>query len=244
MCNNGALAPSRMSADDVRRYCLECSATTGKLVQRVCPALEKERERKQKKAASAAKRKRATEARRAKAVKSAERERYTFDGVYLPDLALQMCKLKAFRLDKDHDGYVVGRDLRANPPKITIRRSKKKSMWCSGQYCTRENRVVVTIPQMATSAYVFGTLIHEITHAAIRGTYDKAKRKRIFHGPDFNRAMCAAASELWPEMTPVHLPNMSGYLPTYQLEYNLAVLWAQPIHSSLYNTKIELDDVI
>ena len=229
MCNKGALAPSRMSADDVRRYCLECSATTGKLVQRVCPALEKERERKQEKAASAAKRRRATEARRVKVLEAAEHERYTFDGVYLPDLAMQMCKLKAFRPDKDHDGYKVDCDLRLFPPKITIYRGEKDRMTCSGRYYRHRHEVVMTIPKDTTSAYVFGILLHEVTHAAMGFGSDPLRRKRVVHGPTYNRAMCAAAEEMWPEMAKIRFPSVTGYLPTHQMTYNLAVAWDQPI---------------
>jgi hypothetical protein len=43
-CDSGVLAPSRPRKDDVRRYCLKCSAKTGKLVERVAPSLEKKRE--------------------------------------------------------------------------------------------------------------------------------------------------------------------------------------------------------
>lgn len=43
-CDSGVLAPSRPRRDDVRRYCLTCSAKTGKLVERSAPALEKKRE--------------------------------------------------------------------------------------------------------------------------------------------------------------------------------------------------------
>lgn len=42
-CGNNILAPGRMRTDDVRRYCLDCSKKSGRLVARVCPALEKKR---------------------------------------------------------------------------------------------------------------------------------------------------------------------------------------------------------
>jgi hypothetical protein len=42
-CSGGLLAPSRPRKDDVRRYCLGCSKRTGRLVERTCPALERER---------------------------------------------------------------------------------------------------------------------------------------------------------------------------------------------------------
>jgi hypothetical protein len=49
ICDNpnhsGVLAPERMRADDVRRFCWPCSLETGRLVKRHAPALERERER-------------------------------------------------------------------------------------------------------------------------------------------------------------------------------------------------------
>ena len=41
----GILAPGRMRKHDVRRYCLPCSTSTGKLVERTCPTLDKRRGR-------------------------------------------------------------------------------------------------------------------------------------------------------------------------------------------------------
>jgi len=42
-CGKGLRAPGRLRKNDTRRYCLPCSAKTGKLVERVCPAAEKKR---------------------------------------------------------------------------------------------------------------------------------------------------------------------------------------------------------
>ena len=44
-CDDGLLAPSRPRKNDVRRYCLPCSAKRGTLVERIAPALEKKREK-------------------------------------------------------------------------------------------------------------------------------------------------------------------------------------------------------
>jgi len=43
LCSSGVLAPVRPVEDDVRRYCLSCSARTGRLVRRICPAQETQR---------------------------------------------------------------------------------------------------------------------------------------------------------------------------------------------------------
>lgn len=60
----GVLAPTRPRKDDVRRYCLDCSKRTGRLVERVSPALERKRtvrvERSRAKAQIKAKTKRAS----------------------------------------------------------------------------------------------------------------------------------------------------------------------------------------
>jgi len=41
-CGTGQLAPAAMRRDDTRGYCLGCSGSTGKLVQRICPAREQQ----------------------------------------------------------------------------------------------------------------------------------------------------------------------------------------------------------
>lgn len=42
-CGQGVHAPDRPRRDDVRRYCLTCSAKSGRLVERSCPALDRQR---------------------------------------------------------------------------------------------------------------------------------------------------------------------------------------------------------
>jgi hypothetical protein len=44
ICDHGLLAPTKPRKNDVRRYCLPCSSKSGKLVERVAPSLEKQRE--------------------------------------------------------------------------------------------------------------------------------------------------------------------------------------------------------
>jgi hypothetical protein len=42
-CGGAVLAPSRPRKDDVRRFCLKCSAKSGRLIERSCPAAETKR---------------------------------------------------------------------------------------------------------------------------------------------------------------------------------------------------------
>lgn len=64
ICGSGLLAPSRPRKNDVRRYCLPCSSKTGRLVERVAPSLEKQREAKKEVAKKKAASKRATVAKK------------------------------------------------------------------------------------------------------------------------------------------------------------------------------------
>ncbi len=43
-CEGAVNAPARMRLDNVKRYCLPCSAETGRLVKRSCPTLEHKRD--------------------------------------------------------------------------------------------------------------------------------------------------------------------------------------------------------
>src|SRR4051812_12447070 len=43
LCTDQHRAPSRPRRDDARRYCLTCTAETGRLVERFCPSLERQR---------------------------------------------------------------------------------------------------------------------------------------------------------------------------------------------------------
>lgn len=45
LCGDGVRAPARMRRNNSLRYCLPCSGKTGKLVERICPSAEAERER-------------------------------------------------------------------------------------------------------------------------------------------------------------------------------------------------------
>ena len=49
-CQSAKLAPSKPRKKDTRRFCLPCSEETGFLVERTCPALDREREEKATKA--------------------------------------------------------------------------------------------------------------------------------------------------------------------------------------------------
>lgn len=170
-CGDGVLGPQRPRRDDVRRYCLACSASTGRLVERTCPALERERaDRGAKRAARTA---RANERQR-----SAEVERRTVGGVDLMAEARRFAKLPALRDGIERNGF----------PNITIRRSTSKrhtSGFCSYTYPASITVTVGTDPYDAP-----GTVLHEMVHAVVLSEG---------HSAGYWSLLQRAAREAWPE---------------------------------------------
>jgi hypothetical protein len=146
----GVLAPSRPRKDDVRRFCLECSRATGRLVARVPPALERQRE---------VRRAREVERLVKKAVKERERDAayYTVAGVNLYEEMLRMIQAKVF----------VGTPLRhrgRRPTLIVRRRSSRPTRFGfahSGQW-----RIIISAYPSITEHDVRETLCHELAHLA------------------------------------------------------------------------------
>lgn len=169
-CNQGLHAPGRLRSDDVRLYCLPCSAKTGRLVKRGCPALERER-------ALAVARRREREALAAARRREAEAAKVTVGGVNLLVEAARLWKVPALKAFGP----------KAPLPAIEIRRSTTR-FHTSGVYYYRERRVVLTVgtdPAGAVEA-----LLHELTHARVG---------REGHSARFWSILRCAASEAWPE---------------------------------------------
>ena len=150
-CQAGTNGPERPRKDDVRRWCLTCSAETGRLVERTSPALERKR------AAGAA---RSATKQRTKA----ERERQTrFAAVSAPvtdrdkpvridNLLEEVWRLPTRKLEAPH--YKVA-------PSLKVQRSEKPyttgHCWYGADYLT------VTIGRV-DFADALGVVIHEAAH--------------------------------------------------------------------------------
>lgn len=77
-CGQAVLAPTRMADDDVRRYCLPCSKSTGRLARRSSPRLERAKAQRLEAGRAQRTRKRQAEAERARKLRekrTASRER-------------------------------------------------------------------------------------------------------------------------------------------------------------------------
>lgn len=163
-CSAGLLAPDRPRLDDVRRYCLPCSQRSGRLVQRACPALERERAQRAERSKERAAAKRSKERQRAEAARS-------HSGVNIDREAAKLWRLMA--------PYHRGRAL----PEIEIRR--RPAGYSTGRASSR--RVVMTLGAGEPPCGVLMLLAHELAHSACPGSghqerwadcYSQAARER------------------------------------------------------------------
>lgn len=173
-CGKGALAPERPRKDDARRFCLACSAQTGRMVERVSPALERERaEAKERTAAKSA-------AKSAKA-RDAERERRSIGGFDLDAEAKRLWKLPTLR-----EAQKIGRS--SQMPTIEIRRTTRAALRRTAGHAKLYRRhIVLTLGTNAGDA--LETLEHELMHIALQEG----------HTPRFWSFCRSLAKEAWPE---------------------------------------------
>jgi hypothetical protein len=179
-CGDTCLAPRRPRRDDVRRYCLDCSRTTGRLVERTAPALDKQRIER------AA---RAQQARREQAARRRERlaAYYTVDSVDLREAMVEMLRMDVFDTSR-------GRALRAKPPALVVSR-RTVIHTRLGVAQIREHRIRVNVTSDTRAPRALGTLLHEIVHFVV------GRRPDGWHGSLF-RSTLASAHEEWSATRP------------------------------------------
>jgi hypothetical protein len=175
------LASTRPPKDSVVRYCLTCSAKTGRLVERIAPALERKRAAATVTAATKAKAKRARVATARQKAKEAETDLYTVEGVDLRDEFKRLLKLRAF-------GGSKGRLVR-NPPTFDVRRRSQVPTSRLGIMMHGSHRIILQKYPGLTLADACETLVHELTHAFLPSHVD--------HGPLFKTTMTAAFKEAY-----------------------------------------------
>lgn len=195
-CSGGINAPSRPRKDDVRRYCLPCSAKTGRLVERSCPSLERVRaiktekttaqrlaKQKEERAAARAERERRA-ARIKKWTEQAEREaleRRTALGV---DLLVEAERLWNLPYIKQQPSW------RPKLPTFEFHRSEHK-VHTSGHCWGHGSRARITVTIGRDECEAFAALLHEIIHAVMpNGEH---------HGERFWMTLRSASREAWPD---------------------------------------------
>jgi hypothetical protein len=155
-CNNGLLAPTKPRMNDVRRYCLPCSAKTGKLVERVAPSLEKQRVAKQAATRKKNVAKRATVAKRNAPIKIRQKREAERQRIFEKEA------------DRIWALFFPNGTTRKRPP-IKLVYSKNRD--CSGLWDGW--RVLVRIPRWSDGgAWAWEVLAHELCHAAQTITHE------------------------------------------------------------------------
>jgi hypothetical protein len=158
-CGGTKMAPSRMKAEDSRRFCFGCSEVRGTLIRRTCPVLDRKREAGKAKTAERQKRKSA----RARARET------TNDGLHLPT---EWARL--FRLAQKHPD-IRGARKGMRVPTLEIRVSKGRGgggrAW-KGVWLARVT--LGTGKDASDRAYYSELLLHELAHLLAGNGHDEA----------------------------------------------------------------------
>lgn len=182
LCSKGVNGPQRPRRDDVRRYCLPCSAKTGRLVERTAPALERARAESRQRSAA----KRATRTRTVKDTQLAARSAGPFDllaeAKRLWNLPV-MVKQPRWVPQLPEIEFRRSRGTRGSSPKV------RTSGRCYGNGW--HARIVLTIGSDPVDA--LDTVLHELVHAVMPDDEH--------HGDRFWMVNRSAAREAWPTAT-------------------------------------------
>lgn len=202
VCPNGLhpakLASARPPMDSLERYCVNCSIHTGKLVERIAPALESKRATAAQTAAAKAKAKRAREAKARERAKDAEKARYTVEGIDLRDEMGCLLRLKAWKGKFGAPGPDGGFH---NSPELVISRRTKYPTRLGYAEPWRWRITIATYPGQ-TLADARETLVHELTHLVV----GHQPGSRAWHGPEFKKTMLAAFKQAY-KVGPVGIPD-------------------------------------
>lgn len=186
ICNDGLLAPQRPRLDDVRRYCLPCSAKTGRLVERIAPALEAQRTRRNEQRSSRAKKKRQSQRRRIERAENTPRkiaERiYSEQGQYGMNIKRETARL--WKLLSKMPNTFVGADTahrilrrESQPPRVELkergwRADENGNIWHTGStlgLAWQSKQLIKVAPNVS-----WETLAHEIIHCIGYRYHDRA----------------------------------------------------------------------
>lgn len=162
------LASTRPARDAIVRYCLKCSEESGKLTERIAPALERKRAVAAQSAAAKAKARRARAAAAKAKKKAAENDRYMVEGVDLRVEYKKLLRLRTFKkgfLVKDrNDKWVL-----AAPEMQISRRTRYPSsqLGFAEQIGWGKHRITIATYPGQTLADARETLVHEIVHVFV-----------------------------------------------------------------------------
>lgn len=174
-CGEGGLAPTKPRRDDVRRYCLSCSAKTGRLVEKVAPSLEKKREAQTARTQERSKKKRQKEAARRGRVTANER---------LVKKREKLVQVEAERLWKLLTPYHKGKPI----PRIVITDTRQtrgaSGHWQGGGFFSSGEITLRLVPFESGrfhEARSWKVLLHELCHAACPPKYGDSHHREFYY---------------------------------------------------------------
>lgn len=183
-CDNprhkGILAPGRMRADDIRRFCWPCSLETGHLVERHSPALERQRAQAKARAVARSQKKREQDRQRwIVTLKDALGRKRELD--VQVELRRALTDMGYFK------GWARGHKPTMDDVNVTIRRGDKPHH--SGRAVGGGFDVWFTFGRRASYEAGLEIIYHEAAHLAAR----VAK-----HDSEFHRILADALQKRWP----------------------------------------------
>jgi len=202
-CDHGLLAPMKPRKNDVRRYCLPCSAKTGKLVERVSPTLEKQR------AIKTVQRKVQTQKKNAKVTVKKKARRQKVSSIKKRQA---MIEKEGQRIWKLMEAWHKGKRM----PKITIVNARNQHG--AGHATYWENEIQVNIRRKQTqsgSKWAWYVLAHELAHCACPPV--RTNGKRDVHHKEFYRALKHACEKRWK--VTVSFAEVRGEQYGYAVDY-------------------------
>ena len=187
ICENGLLAPQRPRLDDVRRYCLPCSAKSGKLVERIAPALEAQRTRRNEQRSNRAKKKRQSAQRKQNTPRKIAERTYSKQGEYGMNIKRETARLWQMltKMPDTMKGASTNQRIhlmRPQPPKVQLkvrgwRAEKDGTIWRTSSnlgWAYRSQHLIKVEPKVS-----WETLAHEIIHCAGYDYHDEAFYKAL-----------------------------------------------------------------
>lgn len=178
-CNHGLLAPTKPRKNDVRRYCLPCSAKTGKLVERVSPTLEKQRTVK-------------SEQRKVKVEKLNDKNKVMREKKSVVVKRNAAIQKEGERVWKLMEGWHKGKRM----PKINIVNARNQLGAGHATFWNNEIQVNVNMKQTERSSqWTWYVLAHELAHCACPPV--RTNGKRDVHHKEFYKALKHACERRW-----------------------------------------------
>jgi len=168
----GVLAPSKPRKNDIRRYCIPCSQKSGRLTERIAPAVAKARAV----AAERAVKKAVVKKARAKAHTAAY---YTVAGINALDYARKLATLPAFS------------KVKARTVQVEMHRTSKGSR-IHGRAHSRATIELFVAP-FWTETMLRHTILHELAHHQAPPKF--AKRVWSVHHSGFQRVLARATKQ-------------------------------------------------